>query len=434
MSFFLFLHASVCNNRRMNEFEVSKIILLKLVNNEMPFTIALKSTFKKVNVSSLERSNITALVGCELRHHYLFDNLIERYFDVQEFEKTVYLRFALANQLFLKRFDGAKILALAEQDLDKDKIKALFDFVKSTDQIIPNELDKASPEFLALRYNTPAWVIRMWQKQYGKGAIFKTLKVNYRPSVPSLRINEKKINRDEFLAKHPDYSASPIDNMIIYQGRNSPKQLEEYDTYDIFFMKMATKYVLDNLELDPLKGIGVFSEVPNNIYLDLLTRFGSTLKLDYVINHSSCFIETKRNLEKMGNPPHVFLYESNASGLIACLSNKVHTFIAMPKSTTFDLLRSTPDYFLRIKQSQLDEIIALETAALEESSKFVEKGGELVYMVPTLNRKESNNIIANFLVNHKEYQLEEERQFFPFEVYDSCLYFARMKKVEEESD
>ena len=415
----------------MNEFEIGKEILIKLIVNEMPYNAAKKSAFKKANVSNEVKSNITALVGCELRHHYLFDNLIERYFDVQDFEKTIYLRFALANERFLKRFDSKKIIALAEQDLDKDKVRELLDFVKSTDEIIPTELDKASPEFLALRYNTPAWVIRMWQKQYGKGAIFKTLRVNYRPSVPSLRLNEKVINRDEFLAKHPDYSTSPIDSMVIYQGRSSPKLLVEYNAHDIFFMKMGTKYVIDNLELDPLKGIGIFTEVPNNIYLDLVTRFGDNLKLDYVINHPICYIETKKTLESLESHPHVFLYESTASGLLTCLSNKVHTFICLPKSTSFDLLRSLPEYFLRIKQSQLDEIITSELAALEESSKFVEKDGELVYMVPTLNRKESNNIIANFLVNHKEYQLEEERQFFPFEVYDSCLYFARMKKVED---
>ena len=165
------------------------------------------------------------------------------------------------------------------------------------------------------------------EKQYGKGAIFKTLKVNYRQSIPSLRINEKKIDRDTFLAKNPDYSAAPIDNMVVFQGRGSPKQLPEYDTHDIFFMKMATKYVIDSLELDPLKGVGIFSEVPNNIYLDLLTRFDKNIKLDYVINHTTCFIETKKTLEQMGELPHTFLYESAASGLITCLSNKTHTFI-----------------------------------------------------------------------------------------------------------
>ena len=55
-------------------------------------------------------------------------------------------------------------------------------------------------------------------------------------------------------------------------------------------------------------------------------------------------------------------------------------------------------------------------------------------MIPTLSRKESNNIIAKFLVENKDFELAEERQFFPFEVYDSCLYFARLKKVEKQSD
>ncbi len=108
--------------------------------------------------------------------------------------------------------------------------------------------------------------------------------------------------------------------------------------------------------------------------------------------------------------------------------------ICMPKSSTFDLLRSTPDYFLRIKQDKLDEIITNESACLQECSKHVEEGGELVYMIPTLSRKESNNVIAKFLVENKDYELAEERQFFPFEVYDSCLYFARLKKVEKNSD
>ena len=414
----------------MNIFELSKSILLKLVIEDVPFAVALKNAFKKNNIDAVEKSNVAALVGCELRHHYIFDNLINRFFEGEEFEKTIYLRFALANGLFLKRFPEKDLVALAEQDLDKEQIYALYNFVKSTDEIIPNDLDKSSPEFLSLRYNTPAWIIRMWQKQYGKGVVFKTLKVNYRQSVPSIRVNEKKIDIDEFLAKHPDFSKAPVDNMIIYQGRGSPKKLPEFDNGSLYFMKMATKVVLDSLDLDVLKGIAIYTEVPNNIYLDLLTRFKEEAKADLVINNTSCYYETKRNLEKIGKH-RMFIYEAEYTSLLTCLSKKVHTMICMPKSSTFDLLRSTPDYFLRIKQEGLDELIANESACLAECSKYVEDGGELVYMVPTLSRKESNNIIAKFLVDNKDFELIKERQFFPFEVYDSCLYSARLKKVEK---
>lgn len=414
----------------MNIFETSKTVLLKLVNEDVPFTIALKNTFKKNNFDAVEKSNVAALVGCELRHHYIFDNLINRFFEGVEFEKTVYLRFTLANGLFLKRFPEKELVTLAEQDLDKEQIYALYKFVKSTNEIIPNELDKSSPEYLSYRYNTPAWIIRMWQKQYGKGVVFKTLKVNYRQSVPSIRVNEKKIDIDEFLAKHPDFSKAPVDNMIIYQGRGSPKKLPEFDNGSLYFMKMATKVLLDSLDLDVLKGIAIYTEVPNNIYLDLLTRFGEEAKADLVINNTNCYYETKRNLEKLGKH-RMFIYEAEYTSLLTCLSKKVHTMICMPKSSTFDLFRSTPDYFLRIKQEGLDELIANESACLAECSKYVEDGGELVYMVPTLSRKESNNIIAKFLVENKDFELIEERQFFPFEVYDSCLYSARLKKVEK---
>lgn len=414
----------------MNIFETSKTVLLKLVNEDVPFTIALKNTFKKNNSDAVEKSNVAALVGCELRHHYIFDNLINRFFEGVEFEKTIYLRFTLANGLFLKRFPEKELVSLAEQDLDKEKIYALYSFVKSTNEIIPNELDKSSPEFLSLRYNTPAWIIRMWQKQYGKGLVFKTLKVNYRQSVPSIRVNENKIDIDEFLAKHPDFSKAPVDNMIIYQGRGSPKKLHEFDNGSLYFMKMATKVILDSLDLDVLKGIAIYTEVPNNIYLDLLTRFKEEAKADLVINNTNCYYETKRNLEKLGKH-RMFIYEAEYTSLLTCLSKKVHTMICMPKSSTFDLFRSTPDYFLRINQDGLDELIANESACLAECSKYVEDGGELVYMVPTLSRKESNNVIAKFLVENKDFELIEERQFFPFEVYDSCLYSARLKKVEK---
>ena len=417
----------------MTEIEISKAILLKVVVDQIPFAMVMKNSFKKYNLQPQQKADISALVGCELRHQYLFDHLLSRYLQEVEFEKTIYLRFALANHMFLKRFDDSKLIQYAAKDIELETIDKIIKFVDSTDEIIPNSLDKASPEFLSLRYNTPSWVIRMWQKQYGKGVVFKTLKVNYRPSVPSIRLNSSEVDIDKFLSKHPDYVKAPVDDMVLYQGRGNVKGLDEIKNGQAFFMKMGTKYVLDKLDLDPIKGIGVFCEVPNNVIQELVLRFGQELRLDLVVNHVGLYNELKRFIENK-QLAHSFVYESEVSGLITCFSKKVHTLLCMPKNTTFDLFRSTPDYFLRVNQDKLDEIIAQESLALDECSKFVEEGGELVYMIPTLSRKESNNVIANFLVNHHDYKLVEEMQLFPFEVYDSCLYFARLQKVETESD
>lgn len=418
----------------MNVFEISKQVLMKLVVDDVPFASVLRHTFKSINAEPLVRSNVTALVGCELRHHYIFDNLINRFVgEGIEFEKTVYLRFYLSNHLFLRRFKDAELLELAKKDLPAEDVDKLINFVDSTNEIIPAELDKSSPEFLSLRYNTPTWIIRMWQKQFGKGLVFKVLKVNYRQSVASIRVNEKEVNIDEFLSKHPDFSKAPVDNMIVYQGRGEAKNLEEFKDRRVFFMKMATKVILDKLELDPIKRVAIYTEVPNNIYLDLATRFGKDYPVDLVINHANTLHETRKVAKEMGLS-HLYIYDSNYQGLITCISKKVNVFLCLPKSSILDLLRSTPDYFLRIKQEQLDEIIVEQLNSLEECSKFVEDDGELVYMIPTLSRKESNSLIANFLVKHPEFSLIEEHQFFPFESFDSCMYYARLKKMGEKKD
>ena len=417
----------------MNEFEIAKITLEKIVLEEVPFALAIRNSFKKYNVEPQPRNNITALLGCELRHHYLLDNLIKRYFNDVEFEKTIYLRFLVANKLFLKRFSNDELLALTISDLDKEIVNQLLEFISSTKEIIPNELDKTSPEYLAMRFNTPAWVIKMWQKQFGKGIVFKVLKTNYRQSIPSIRVNEQLTTKEKVLAAHPDLVASPIDNILIYQGKGTPKYFEEFKKNEVFFMKMGTKLVLDKLEIEPIKRIAIYSDVPNNIYLDLVSRFGNKVAMDLIINHTQSYYETKRMCEnhKYNN---IALYNAASSSIITCVSNKVGTMICLPKSTTFDLLRSTPDYFLRIKQEQLDEIIKGETSALEECAAQVELDGSLAYLVPTMSKKESTAVIANFLFLHKDFELVEERQFFPFDEFDSCLYYAILKKTGGQSD
>ena len=418
----------------MNKFEVGKSILIKLVVNEIPFARVLKSTFKNIEIDPVDRSNVVALVGCELRHHYIFDNLISRFIgEVANFEDTIYLRFYLANHLFLHRFDEKELYSLAVNDLPQKEIDNLIKFIDSTSEIIPEELDKSSPEFLALRYNTPAWIIRMLQKQYGKPVVFKVLKVNYRPSVASIRIKEKEISVEDFLTAHPDYSPCSVENIMVYKGRGSAKILPEYKENKVFFMKMGTKDMIDHLDLSPLKSVAIYNETPNNIYQEILTRFGNDYSLDYVINHPQSLYEA-RELKKNLGLEHLYIYDSSYEGLVTCLSKKVDTFFCIPRCSMLDLLRSTPDYFLRVKQDQLDNIIAEEAKCLEECSKFVEDDGELVYAIPTLSKKESSNLIAEFLSNHSDFSLVEEHQYFPFESFDSCLYYARIKKMGKTDD
>lgn len=416
----------------MTVFDISKPILLKIIQNDIPFALALRNAFKKES-DPVMKSNVQALIGCELRHHLLFEDLINRYVENTPIENTINLRFYLANNLFLKRFSDDELLKLVYTDINKETVDPLLDFVRNTEHLIDENLDKASPKFLSLRFNTPEWIIKMWQKQYGKGLVFKLLKANYHQPLPCLRIDTNKIDKQKFLANHQDFVESQVPDVLVYQNKGTPKNLEEFKNCSIFFLKMSTKYVLDKLEYDRFKKIVIYSGTQNNIYLDMVARLSDTLDLEIVTSHTQNYFETKKNIENL-NLKGINIYNAEASSIITCISNPVDNVICVPNSSALNLLRNTPDYFLRVKQENLDSFIAGEKEALEECARVVNDNGILTYMVPTLCKKETINVIGDFLSEHPEYTLLEDRQFFPFENYDSCLYYAILKKAGLPSD
>ena len=55
--------------------------------------------------------------------------------------------------------------------------------------------------------------------------------------------------------------------------------------------------------------------------------------------------------------------------------------------------------------------------------------GELDYLVPTLNKKESFGLIRQFLDTHPHFGLIEEKTIFPFEYRGEGIYYARLRKL-----
>ena len=82
----------------------------------------------------------------------------------------------------------------------------------------------------------------------------------------------------------------------------------------------------------------------------------------------------------------------------------------------------------------MDAAITEQNIALDECSKFVENGGQIVYAIPTISKKESHYVITDFLRKHPEFTLKEEKQIFPFDSLDSSFYYAIIVKEDRKLD
>lgn len=411
----------------MHKFEIAIEILDEILIKKIPFNLATKNTLDKYSIPSDERGNVTGVVGCELRHHLLFEELIkEELFEACDVNHSAIL-LALANYHFYNKFDLQEVVAITSRNTGLDK-KLIENFLKNHENktnIIPAKYDKGSFEYLSLRYNCPSWLVKMWNKHYGRGLAFKILQANTKPVVQSYKLNG--IEQGKIML-NPNFMVAPTEDMVLYMGKGSAKNTDFYKAKQLIPEKIAYKVSLDNINFKPFSNIAIYSAFSNTMYVDLAKRLQEGCKVDLITPDISTHNEAKRHID-MYNLKNFTLIEEKAANLLACISNKVDYFFVLARNSNFELLRTNADYFLRFNRDELDAIMNEQRYTLDEASTLINEGGQLIYMIPTLNKKESKQIISEFLLTHRDFSLLEERQFFPFEEYNSTLYVARLLKA-----
>ncbi|MCR4879874.1 MAG: hypothetical protein K5906_02840 [Bacilli bacterium] len=411
----------------MHKYEIAIEVLSEILDKNIPFNLATKNTLDKYSVQKDERGVVTGLVGCELRHHLLFSELIKEELPEASEVSPNSILLALADFHFYNKFDAQEVVAITSRATGLDK-KLIEDFLaKHPDKsdIIPAKYDKGSFEYLSLRYNCPVWLVKMWNKHFGRGLAFKVLQANTKPLIQSYKIND--IEQGKIMLD-PNFGIAPLEDMVLYVGRGNAKGTEFYKNKQIIPEKMAYKDTLDKVDVKPFSKVAMYSSFSNTMYLDLATRNIEGIKVDLICPDISTFTEAKRHL-LMYNIKNFTLLEEKAANLLACVSEKVDYFFVLARNSNFDLLRTNADYFLRFSRDELDSIMNEQRYTLDEAATLINEGGQLVYVVPTLNKKESKQIISEFLLTHRDFSLLEERQFFPFEELNSTCYVARMLKV-----
>ena len=91
-------------------------------------------------------------------------------------------------------------------------------------------------------------------------------------------------------------------------------------------------------------------------------------------------------------------------------------------------LSHKPEIRWHLKPEDLDEITVIQKEILSSCSSYLKKGGILVYSTCTLNRKENENQVKNFLKAHEDFELLSERTIFPFEYDSDGFYMAALRR------
>ncbi|MEE3402393.1 MAG: hypothetical protein VZR76_05260, partial [Candidatus Enteromonas sp.] len=341
----------------MKELDLSVEIIADIVDNGVKFNDALKAKFQSDVEIRPFRKDVAGLVGCELRHDILFAYLLKG-FDWAPEDKRV-ASVLLANNYFYKHFPADMVKAAAAEKLGEEKMAALADLLAkegNPEAFVPENIKKGSLEYLSLRYNTPMWVLKIWE-HFGYGIAYRVLRKNIRPRGLTLRVRNLP-GLAEQVAASADYQSTAVEGIVSYQGKTPIRKVDLVKNGSLFEEKTAIKAILDQVKVSEPGEFFLFSDLKHDQAIkELVEEYGENIGLNVGVasldnEHADAvrFIKEK----KLRN---VNLFASAADGFEASISRPQDVVAVFANSTDFDAIRETPDFFVHCKTEQLDELI-----------------------------------------------------------------------------
>lgn len=302
--------------------------------------------------------------------------------------------------------------------------KAIIDF-KNKKEYPLNNIKKGSVESLSVFFNLPLWFIKMTLAQHGlekSKLIFESFKnkkyVQYflKSKLVDLDSIDEELNKKFTLdTKTNLYLTSESDNELI-KNKTYVKTSSFYEEIFKNDLKLINKYIT------------LYQNEDSNFFYRFLNQY---LYLNNVINFAvDSFYNVKDAITVVAQKRinDLFVYESTPNELISHLSFKQDAIFYAAKSTYFEEFYFKPEYRVLFDTELIDKFIKEQKSSLKEISSYVENGGRLIYLVETIDTKETSKVISAFLSENNDFILEKEEFIIPNEENSSFGYYAILKR------
>lgn len=414
----------------MNLLADSHEIITNILINKNSFTKSVNAFFQTRARDSFEIKNIIKIYLSFFKKYYYFEALTKELLTKATPSLITYLGVSLI-YLRLYKSEKVNVIEFLKRALKNNKEKynadienILIDYSNNEEYELKN-IKQGSFEYYSIVFNLPLWFIKMIFSQQNKENVkvilesFKTKREQY--FLKSKLIDLEEINSEELK------EFSDVDDHL-FKTENFKSELISNRTFiksSSFFEKIfKNKLRINN------RYITLYQAEINTFYYRFLNEY---LYLNNVLN---IFVEShyeNSELIKKVMPKAIkdlSIHESSVGELICYLGAKQDIIFYEPKSTCFEKFFIIPEYRVIFNQNSIDGLIKKQKEGLQEISTYLENNGKLIYLVETLDVKETKNVTKEFLDKNADFVLEKEECILPKESDKSIGYYAILKRVE----
>ena len=284
------------------------------------------------------------------------------------------------------------------RNVNKDDYKKLFD---EKDEIL--KISKTT--------SMPIWIIEeLINEGLDKNRILNICKnSNIRPNV-SVRVNNLKTNKSELkeiLNKEKVVSKDGVlDDFLVLEKVNDIENLKSFK--DGLFTVQDEAAGLTALVLEPKEEEQILDACSSpggkTTYLsEIMKNNGEVIAWDI---HAHRVKLVRDNAKRLGIKI-INAEENDATIYKQEYKEKLDKILLDVPCLGVGVLKRKPDIKWQKRKEDIDEIINLQYSILNTCSKYLKKGGELVYSTCSIFRKENRDIIFKFLKENPDFEIEE---------------------------
>lgn len=284
------------------------------------------------------------------------------------------------------------------RNVNKDDYKKLFD---EKDEIL--KISKTT--------SMPIWIIEeLINEGVDKNRILNICKnSNIRPKV-SVRVNNLKTNKSELkeiLNKEKVVSKDGVlDDFLVLEKVNDIENLKSFK--DGLFTVQDEAAGLTALVLEPKEEEQILDACSSpggkTTYLsEIMKNNGEVIAWDI---HAHRVKLVRDNAKRLGIKI-INAEENDATIYKQEYKEKLDKILLDVPCLGVGVLKRKPDIKWQKRKEDIDEIIDLQYSILNTCSKYLKKGGELVYSTCSIFRKENRDIIFKFLKENPDFEIEK---------------------------
>lgn len=274
---------------------------------------------------------------------------------------------------------------------------------------------KDDKERLSKQYSMPLWII---EKLADEGLGFEKIEEicnssNIRPKV-SIRVNTLKTNKEELKQIFKNENIKTTEGILNdFLVLDKAKNIEKLDSFKNGLFTVQDEVAgLTALILNPKKGEKILDACSSpggkTTYIaQLVENEGKIIAFD-IHEHRTKLVE--QNAKRLG----INIIETkvqDASKFDEKYVNKFDKILLDVPCLGIGVLRRKPDIKWQKQKDDVEQIIKIQYAILENCSKYLKPNGELVYSTCSILKEENENLIEKFLKNNKKFELEKIEKY-----------------------